>query len=329
MDKIKKFEKEIIFSFVLGAVVASLLAFWGDVEETFGQLLDFNWWLALPILVLTCLNYFLRFLRWHFFLKKVGFKHVVKLKESGLIFLSGLPLTLSPGKTGEVLKAYFLKKITKDHLSRTIPVVIAERLTDGLGALILLAFGFSAYRFGWLAILFAIISCGVFIFVVYSDFAWRLVSRVINRTSGKRPFFAKFNKRLIDFRGVLLNLVGWKSLAGASMLAATAWFSEAVGFSLIISNVAGLQFSFALLSQAVFIFCFVSILGFVSLIPGGIGVAEGGFVGLLVLLLSLNPPQAAAVTILLRLLTLWWGVGIGLVAFFYVLGRFKREGKDD
>jgi glycosyltransferase 2 family protein len=327
MDKIRKFEGEIIFSFVLGAIVASLLAFWGDVGETVGQLVTFNWWLAVPVLILTCFNYFLRFLRWHFFLKKVGFKKTIEPRESGLIFLSGLPLTLSPGKTGEVLKAYFLKRITGDHLSRTIPVVIAERLTDGLGALILLAFGFSTYQYGWLAIFFALISCGVFIFVVYSSFAWKIVTTFIEKASQKRPFLAKINYRLASFRKVLLDLISWKSLTGASLLAATAWFAEAVGFSIIISSVSGINISFALLSQTVFIFCFVSILGFISFIPGGIGIAEGGFVGLLVLLLSLNPPQAAAATILLRLLTLWWGVGIGLVAFFYVLGRFKQRGQ--
>ncbi len=327
MDKIKKFEREIIFSFVLGAVVASLLVFWGDVRETVGELVSFNWWLAIPVLALTCFNYLLRFFRWHFFLKKVGFEKELKPRESGLIFLSGLPLTLSPGKTGEVLKAYFLKRMTGDHLSRTIPVVIAERLTDGLGALILLAFGFYSYQFGWLAIVFALISCGVFIFVIYSNLAWNLVANLIKKLSFKKPSLEKVSNRLVVFREVLLSLVSWKSLSGASLLAATAWFAEAVGFSIIISSVGGVEFSYLLLSKTVFIFCFVSILGFVSFIPGGIGVAEGGFVGLLTLLLSLTRAKAAAATILLRLLTLWWGVGIGLIAFFYVLNKFKGKEK--
>ncbi len=321
IKNLKKFEIEVILAFVFGMVISSLVAFWGDWRETINEMLAFRWWWAIPILLLTCFNYFLRFVRWHFLLTKAGFKNKIHPKKSGLIFLSGLPLTLSPGKTGEVLKAYFLKKITGDHLSRTVPIVVTERLTDGLGALLLLAFGLSSYSLGIFAFAFAAISCLVFIFLIYHEPFWQLIKKLIPKVRWLRSLSGK----LFDFREVLKNLIGWKNLLLSTLLAAAAWFSEAIGLSIIINQVSGLGWGINLLSKSVFIFCFVSILGFVSLLPGGLGVAEGGFVGSMILLLGLARPEAAATTLLLRLLTLWWGVAIGLVAFIAILKSFKRQ----
>jgi len=323
-EKIKKFEREIFLALVLGVVVSSLLAFWGDVQATVDQLLAFNWWLVLPVLCLTCFNYFLRFLRWHFFLRRIGFRQKITWRKSGLVFLSGLPLTLTPGKTGEVLKAYFLKRIVGDHLSRTIPVVIIERLTDGLGALFLLAFSFYFSSFGWLAPLFVLFVCGVFVLLVYHDPFWCLANQCLSRWGQQRLFWQKIGNKLENFREVLLKLVGWQSLLKATFLASLAWFAESVGFALVITAVGQLSLNIVLLAKVVFIFCFVSILGFVSFLPGGLGVAEGGFVGTLILLLGLSRSQAVAATILLRLLTLWWGVGIGLIAFAVILRYFRH-----
>jgi len=325
MEKIKKFEREIIFALVLGLVVSSLVAFWGDVSETLSELLSFNWRLVPVILLLTCFNYFLRFVRWHYFLTKVGFKANLELKKSGLVFLSGLPLTLTPGKTGEVLKAYFLKRITGDHLSRTIPVVVTERLTDGLAAVILLSFSLFLYPFGRWATIFAFFSCALFIVFIYHQPFWRLVEKGLSKLKNYHRFFGQLVPKLASFREVFLQLVSWRSLAAATLLAAVAWLAEAVGFAVIIADITNQTLTLEIMSQALFIFCFVSILGFVSFLPGGLGVAEGGFVGLLILLVSLGRSQAAAVTILLRLLTLWWGVGIGLVAFFTMLGKFRKD----
>ncbi len=323
MEKIKKFEREIIFAFVLGVVFSSLLVFWGDLNKTFEQIVSFNWRLIPIVLGLTCFNYFLRFIRWHFFLGKIGFKEGIDLHKSALVFFSGLPLTLTPGKTGEVMKAYFLKKITQDHLSRTIPVVIVERLSDGLAALLLLSFGFFSYSLGWLAMLFALFSCGLFIFLIYCSPFWKFFAKMLSFLGRKRLNFNIINRKLVNFRMVLLKLIGWKNLIIATVFAAVAWFTEAVGLAIIISNIAEVNLTLALISKAVFIFCLVNILGFISLLPGGLGIAEGGFAGMLVLLLNLSRSEAVASTILLRLLTLWWGVAIGMIAFIVFVRYFK------
>lgn len=325
INKIKKFEREIIFAIVLGIIFSSLLAFWGDLRDTFEEIISFKISYVFIVLLLTCFNYFLRFIRWRFFLGKVGFKNKIDSRKSGLIFLSGLTLTLTPGKTGEVLKAYFLKRVSNDHLSRTVPIVLTERLTDGLASILLLSLGFYSYPYGWFAIIFALFSCVIFIFLIYNDPFWVLCRKILVGLENKKAVFGVINSKLLNFREALLSLLGWKSLLFSTSLSALAWFAEALGFSLIISDIAGIDISMVLVSKTVFIFCFVSILGFVSLFPGGLGIAEGGFTGMLILLLNLQKSQAVASTILLRLLTLWWGVILGLVAFFAMFKLLSPE----
>jgi len=152
-----------------------------------------------------------------------------------------------------------------------------------------------------------------------------MCKKILVGLENKKTIFGVINGKLLNFREVLLSLLSWKSLLFSTSLSAVAWFAEALGFSLIISNFAGIDMSLELVSKAVFIFCFVSILGFVSLFPGGLGVAEGGFTGMLIFLLGLQKSQAVASTILLRLLTLWWGVILGLIAFFALFKLLSPE----
>ena len=52
-------------------------------------------------------NYLTRFLKWEYYLARLGIRGVPKL-DSLLTFLSGLVLTVTPGKVGEVFKSLVL-----------------------------------------------------------------------------------------------------------------------------------------------------------------------------------------------------------------------------
>ena len=185
----------------MGIIFSSLLAFWGDLRDTFEEIISFKISYVFIVLLLTCFNYFLRFIRWRFFLGKVGFKNKIDSRKSGLIFLSGLTLTLTPGKTGEVLKAYFLKRVSNDHLSRTVPIVLTERLTDGLASILLLSLGFYSYPYGWFAIIFALFSCVIFIFLIYNDPSSSLPENIGWSENKKAVLGYKY--KLLNFREAL------------------------------------------------------------------------------------------------------------------------------
>jgi glycosyltransferase 2 family protein len=54
--------------------------------------------------------------------------------------------------------------------------------------------------------------------------------------------------------------------------------------------------------------------GSASGLPGGLGAAEGSVLGLTLLLVSTSAALGAAATLLIRFCTLWFGLGLGVIA---------------
>jgi uncharacterized protein (TIRG00374 family) len=62
------------------------------------------------------------------------------------------------------------------------------------------------------------------------------------------------------------------------------------------------------------VFGFGSVVGGVSMLPGGLGAAEASIAGLLVAL-GYDRPVAAGATLVVRVGTLWYGAAFGTVGF--------------
>jgi len=319
MEKIKKFEKQIIIALFLGFSISALLVFYGDFQKTLDKILSFNFWLIIPILLLTLVNYFFRMLRWHYFLGVVGIAKKLSFVDSGLIFMSGLSMTVTPGRSGEVIKAYFLKKILKNHFSETVPVIIIERLTDGLAALFLMAGGLLLHQYGIPVFIIA----AVFSFSIVIILQQRKLSFKILRFLERIPFIKKFILTLERVYETSYSLVQWKHIFVAILLGGIAWGAESVGLYLVLLGL-GLVPSVTLFFTAFFIFCFAGMIGFATMLPGGLGVAEGTTTGLLILFLNLTKSTAVAATLLIRLMTLWFGVTLGFIALLTLLKRYNK-----
>src|SRR2546425_9799852 len=110
-------------------------------------IVHFRWEYLPLILGLTLFNYFWRFIKWQYYLRRLEVK--ISWRKSRLIFISGLSMAITPGKVGELLKSYLLKRSTGAAISRTSPIIVAERLTDGIAMICLAATGLVLYRFGW------------------------------------------------------------------------------------------------------------------------------------------------------------------------------------
>lgn len=94
-------------------------------------------------------------------------------------------------------------------------------------------------------------------------------------------------------------------------LGTVSWLGEGVGFYWVLRGL-GLPGGSELLSLAVFILSFSTVVGAVSALPGGLGAAEVSIAGMLALLGGLPAETAAAATLLIRFATLWFGVALGL-----------------
>src|SRR5258708_12292344 len=140
------------------------IAFYGDVPQMVGALARFRWAYLPAILALPLFNYICRFFKWQYYLKRL--KIDVPWVKSFLIFISGLSMAITPGKVGELLKSYLLKRSTGAPISHTSPVIMAERLSDGIAMLLLATTGLFLYRFGSeLLLLFSVFSPSQILFI--------------------------------------------------------------------------------------------------------------------------------------------------------------------
>src|SRR5207302_2656903 len=123
---------------------------WGDAPAVLGALGRFPPLLVVPVVLLTVWNYVLRWLRWNYYLRVLGVSGVDRA-SSALVFLSGFAMGLTPGKSGELTKSYWLREMAAAPFARTAPIVFAERLVDGIAMLLLAASGLVSFRFGVVA----------------------------------------------------------------------------------------------------------------------------------------------------------------------------------
>ncbi|MDQ3931083.1 MAG: flippase-like domain-containing protein, partial [Chloroflexota bacterium] len=147
MNALGNLRGKLILGLVLGLVVVAALSIYADFSKMLVVLRDFNWWLFVPILGFTLFNYGLRFYKWDVYIRIVGATGVAK-KDSLLIFLSGFAMAMTPGKVGEVLKSYLLKQIRGTPIAVSAPVVMAERVTDGLAMMVLASVGLFLFDYG-------------------------------------------------------------------------------------------------------------------------------------------------------------------------------------
>src|SRR3989344_2534392 len=273
---LRKFEQQVGIGLLLGVLVGAGVGLYGDFRETGSKLVNFDWWLVPVILGLTMVNYGLRTVRWQVFLKALGVR--LGWRISWWVFISGLAMTVTPGRLGELLKSYFLKKIVKVQMSKTAPLIVFERLSDGLAMVVLMSGGLLLTKYGIVAIG---IAAGMAIGFVWLLHQRKLVERILNLTLHV-PVVDKYFGHLNNFYQSSTKLVGWRPLLIGWLLSLDAWAAEATGFYLVLQGL-GVDSSVRVLLLTVFIFGFAAIAGFATFLPGGLGVNEGTMVGLLVL----------------------------------------------
>jgi uncharacterized protein (TIRG00374 family) len=311
--------RTVFLSIAAAAVIYLGLAVWsnfGDVSEAFKQ---FTWWYFPIILALTFTNYLIRFGTWQFYLSGLGITNVPR-KDSFLIYLSGFAMSITPGKLGEVIRAFLLKRSHNIPISKTGGLVLVDRLTD-LAALVIIA-SVGAIQFSYGLKLLAVVAVGIIavLFVISHPAAMQKCLKLLSRIPALGKRSAKIEE-LYKSTGVLLRP---NKLIPILMFSTISWSFEAFGFWLAMQGL-GLETT---IWSAAFIYAFSTIIGALSILPGGLGLTEGSMAGLLVLI---NVPKAAATatTFIIRVATLWFGVAIGAVCLAIFERRFKPQGEAD
>jgi len=132
---------------ILAILVFTVLTLAGDVGDLRDVLGGFDWRLAPLIVLLTVWNYAGRFFKWELYLRALDIPAIPRLVNLR-IFLSGFAMSITPGKVGEVIKAFQVQRVTGAPVERTAAAVVAERGTDGLAMLILALIGATRFDYG-------------------------------------------------------------------------------------------------------------------------------------------------------------------------------------
>lgn len=306
----------VLWVVLLGVAVYGGLVVWRDAGSIAARLRTFAWWTFAAACGLSLANYGLRFLKWEYYLRVLGIRGVPK-GESLLIFLSGFVLTVTPGKVGEVFKSVVLQDRWGVPVARTAPIVVAERLTDLLGVVALIAVGSATFPGGiaWATAGFLVV-LAILVFAS-AERLWRAVVGALPRLPGPLGRVGgRVGPRLVAALESLQDLVAPSRLVLPTLLSIVGWALEGVGTWILLSGFG----ETASVARAAFCYATATLAGALVPVPGGLGVTEKVLEELMVAVAGVPGEVATPTMILGRLATLWFAVLVGFVALGW-LGR--------
>jgi len=327
---------------VFAAVVFICLSLYANFHELTRALRQFPLYFLPIMLFLSLCNYLIRFFKWDYYL---GILEIdIPKAQSVSIFLAGLIMSISPGKFGEVLKSFLLKSVNETPISRSAPIVVAERLTDFMGLIVLVLVSLTGSRGSVEVLIISIILVIVLITLCSSrSLSFRIISlleRLIkvvfaSPRSGEGHGNAAVSKgfRLRLQSGLVLIpqklhiayesihvLVSVKRLVWTTILSVISWSFEGIAFILLLR---GFDVRLAY-NEALFIYVFSIIVGALTMLPGGVGLTETSLSGLLILK-EIPKSIAVAATLIIRVTTLWFAVGIGVIMLIVFMRKTRID----
>ncbi|WP_049935921.1 lysylphosphatidylglycerol synthase transmembrane domain-containing protein [Haloplanus natans] len=289
---------------VIGLAVTLALSVYAEFDSLIRALSGFDWWLLPVVLGLTLLNQLLRFVKWEYLLRRIDVR-LPPVTSLG-IFGSGLIMILTPGKLGEVWKSWLIRDVTGSPVSATLPVVATERITDLLGVVTISTLGVVAFDYSPVFLLVVLLPVlGGIGFLQYERGCLRLITALEG--------IPVVCRRIDDVRTLYLSsqdLLRPRPLAVTTLLSTVSWGMECFALWVVLSGF-GAEVR---VTVAAFVFAVSSILGALSLLPGGLGVTEGSMTGLL-LLFDVPRVTAVSATLITRAATLWFSAGLALLVY--------------
>lgn len=259
---------------------------------------------------LSLVNYTLRFLRWQMYLFVLGHRLPVWIHLR--IYLAGFALTTTPGKAGEAVRSVLLKRFGVPYAD-SLAALFSERLSDLIGVLLLAGFGLHFYPQARSAVMIAalVIMLGL---VLLTNESW--MQALLHRTTHHTGRLGRLIHHTLQLLYQARLCQSWRLIVLATLLSLAAWSAEAFAFHWILVWM-GVDLS---LRYAVFVYALSMLAGAISVMPGGLGGAEAAMVALL-LVKGVSMSDAVAATVIIRLSTLWFAVGLGIGA----LGLVRHE----
>jgi glycosyltransferase 2 family protein len=328
----RKYRNQIIVGiiFALGIYILMLLVLdqgrFADTDGIRAQLAGFAWPLVGVLLLFQLLVVLFRFVEWQYYLGVIGARDKISLLDSAVIFVSCFTMVVSPGKAAEILKAVFLKAKTDVPIARSAPIVIAERVVDGLAVIALMVLtlllagtqlelgDYTGLVRGIILTSAALLAFGL-VAVQIKPLAYFVLGMIAHV-----PLIKRLHEPLTTFYESSREIFKLRHTIPMTLVGVCVYASSGLGFFVILLGF-GLEPSWVLFLQTMFILGVSSAIGALSFVPNGAGVTELSNTGLLLAMVApthpeLSPALAAAAALLQGFFHKWFRVLLGLAVMW-------------
>lgn len=277
--------------------VIALLAPWEQIDDLLEEI---PLTVFLSLFGLSVLYYAAKALRFWYILRLLNIS--ADLKTVSLLYFSGQPFSMLPA--GELYRTVLLKKHLGVSISKSSPSVTIQGLIEAIVLLALSLVG--ALLIGRNTLMVAAIGLLLITVVVALQRGWfgKTYSMI-----DKLPYVSISQHKFQTFIQSHREVLAPKSLFILVMFSLIPVLSG-VGILYLASDAVGFHIGFI---ESMIGYSLPVILSGLSFLPGGLGVSEGGTIGILQLF-GATAAGAIAITLLLRIFTLVAGLFFGVIA---------------
>lgn len=314
----QKYRNRLIAGFAIAILIYAVYLFIAETrteDSAFPYIRAFPSLLLLPLVLLQFAAFFFRWLEWHYYLGVIGTQDKISVFDSMVLQVSSFTMAVSPGKAGELLKSVILKAKTGTDISKSAPVVLAERVVDGIAVILMLALaviagGDATELQAWQrnSIIGSAVVLAVGLIVVQiQPLAYLFLDLLphiplMRRMHGGLVDFYESSREVFHLRHVLPMIVVGFGVYGCS---AMTMFIIILGF--------GEQPSITLFLQSVIIAGVSAAVGALSGSPNGAGATEGSTQWIMITTYGFGTGAALAVALMHSFFNKWFRVFLGMI----------------
>ena len=290
----------ISFALALSFILFLVTRFDLDWGATWDNVRDGNIWLYLSAIASYYLSFLFRGIRWRMMAENAqvhrdpGAHLPSVLQSSKLILLGWFANAVTWFRLGDAYRAYAFAQESKGSFPRIMGTVLAERILDMVSVFGLLVVGAFLLISGkdispspiWLVVSLLMALALAALLILMRLYGLRLARLLPNRL---QEAYHSFHQGTLDSLRSRLPMLAALGLMG--------WFLEVARLALVFQAL-GLEMNLPLI---IFVALAHALLTALPITPGGLGLAEPGMVG--ILLLSLNASDAVSVALVDRSIT--------------------------
>ena len=310
-----KLDNRLILVLVAVVVIYAIFLFISDFSIISEKISNFKTNYLPLILLFVSASWVPIIVKWHFLLKNCEID--IPLRKSIAVFFAGVAFEITPGQIGSLIKSQLLKTSSNIPRTKTVPIIVAEKVYDLIGAILASIIGIIILGMDFYLIIIAILALAVIFFFMF----YRPASEIFFKRITKTKFFSKYIDNMSEFHAIIQKSTNVKAATICILLGVTYWFiiSTAAYYILMAFDVNILDYLTVLAIYTTSI-----LLGAISFVPAGIGVAEGSIAGLFTLN-GIDVSTALILSVMIRVLTLWFSVSVGFIALKFTGGLSLRS----